>query len=140
MAVAVSPDGRILVIDLQGTLWTLPIADGEATHILDEFHDARQPAWSPDGRTIAFAGRREGKFHIFSMPAKGGNVRQLTFEGSNEDPAWSPDSRYIAFSSNRRGRKKIFLMDLSGRWKIQLTDGVGDDTSPSWSRRLGGVR
>ena len=54
MAAAVSPDGRRLVIDLQGSLWTLPATGGRATRIFDEFYDARQPAWSPDGEAIVF--------------------------------------------------------------------------------------
>ncbi|MFP6625480.1 MAG: Tol-Pal system beta propeller repeat protein TolB [Deltaproteobacteria bacterium] len=139
-----SPDGRRVAFCSSRAgkpqIYTMNADGGGMRRLTFEGNYNCSPAWSPDGKTIAFAGRREGRFHIFSMPAKGGNVRQLTFEGANEDPTWSPDSRYIAFSSNRSGRKKIFLMDLSGRWKIQLTDGVGDDTSPSWSRRLGGVR
>src|SRR5687767_13882728 len=49
MAVAVSPDGRTLAIDLQGSIWTLPATGGAARRLTDGFDDARQPAWSPDG-------------------------------------------------------------------------------------------
>ena len=54
MSVAVSPDGRTLVIDLQGSLWTVPVTGGAAKRITDEYNDARQPSWSPDGRMLAF--------------------------------------------------------------------------------------
>ena len=47
MAVAVSPDGRMLAVDLQGSIWTLPAAGGAATRITDIFNDARQPTFSP---------------------------------------------------------------------------------------------
>ena len=43
MSVAVSPDGRTLAIDLQGSIWTMPAAGGAATRITDIFNDARQP-------------------------------------------------------------------------------------------------
>ena len=97
MAVAVSPDGRTLVIDLQGVLWTLPIAGGEATRILDEFHDARQPAWSPDGTTIVFQSYRRGSWDIWSVGHDGRDARPLT-SGPFDDrePHWSPDGDHGA--------------------------------------------
>src|SRR5690349_17290878 len=59
IAAALSPDGRTLVIDLLGTLWTLPADGGAATPITDIFLDARQPSWSPDGRRLAFQAYRD---------------------------------------------------------------------------------
>ena len=50
MAAALSPDGRTLMIDLQGSLWTLPASGGPAKRVTDEYLDARQPAWAPDNR------------------------------------------------------------------------------------------
>ncbi|HYC54582.1 MAG TPA: Tol-Pal system beta propeller repeat protein TolB, partial [Candidatus Binatia bacterium] len=94
------------------------------------------PVWSPDGRNIAYAGRVGRDFHIFVVPASGGTPRQVTFLGSNEDPSWSPDSRFIAFSRESRNRKKLWLVDVTGHWEHELTTGSGDDSSPSWSRRL----
>ena len=94
------------------------------------------PDWSPDGRHIAYAGQRQGRFHIYVIPARGGEARQVTFAGSNEDPSWSPDSRYIVFSGKRDEYRKLYMVDIYGRWETQLTDGKGDDTSPSWSGRL----
>jgi TolB protein len=113
-----------------------PGDEGSAQRITFEGDYNCSPSWSPDGRHIAFAGRRQGSFQIFVVPAAGGSARQLTFAGSNEDPTWSPDARYIAFSGRRGGQKKIYMTDLQGRWERQLTDGPGNDSSPSWSRRL----
>ena len=94
------------------------------------------PVWSPNGRLIAYAGRVGRDFHIFVVPASGGDARQLTFSGSNEDPTWSPDSRFIVFSREQGPDRKLFLVDITGRWERQLTAGSGDDSSPSWSKRL----
>lgn len=94
------------------------------------------PVWSPDGRYIAYSGRVGRDFHVFVIPAAGGEPRQLTFTGSNEDPSWAPDSRFIVFSREQGGERKLVLVDITGRWERQLTTGSGDDSSPSWSRRL----
>ena len=52
MSVAISPDGSTLATDMQGSIWTMPSAGGAMKRITDVFNDARQPMWSPDGRTI----------------------------------------------------------------------------------------
>src|SRR5580765_484970 len=62
MAVAISPDGRTLAADMQGSIWTMPAGGGAMTRITDLFNDARQPVWSPDGKTIAFFAYRDGGY------------------------------------------------------------------------------
>ena len=56
MSVAVSPDGKTLAMDMQGSIWTLPASGGTAKRITGLFNDARQPVWSPDGKWITFFG------------------------------------------------------------------------------------
>ena len=134
MAAAVSPDGRTLVIDLLGTLWTLPVTGGEATRILDELHDARQPAWSPDGTSIVFQSYRRGSWDIWSVGRDGDDARPLT-SGLFDDrePHWSPDGRQIAFSSDRGGNYDIWTLDLRTAETRQLTDHLANDFAPAWS-------
>src|SRR5688572_28279041 len=54
MAAAASPDGRTLILGIQGSLWTLPVGGGEATRITGPEVEATSPSWSPDGTRIAF--------------------------------------------------------------------------------------
>src|SRR5471032_1477406 len=78
MSVAASPDGRTLAIDLQGSIWTLPVTGGAAKRITDVFNDARQPSFSADGKWIAFQGYRDGGFHIWQVASDGSSQRELT--------------------------------------------------------------
>ncbi|MBI5505655.1 MAG: Tol-Pal system beta propeller repeat protein TolB [Deltaproteobacteria bacterium] len=135
-----SPDGsRLAFCSSRGgvpQVYTMSYPDKKVSRVTFSGNYNCSPVWSPDGRNIAYAGRIGRDFHVFVIPAGGGAARQLTFRGSNEDPTWSPDSRFIAFSREQGASKKIFLVDVTGKWERQLTTGDGDDTSPSWSRRL----
>ncbi|MFN2378014.1 MAG: Tol-Pal system beta propeller repeat protein TolB [Candidatus Binatia bacterium] len=135
-----SPDGsRLAFCSSRGgtpQVYTMSPSSKQATRISFSGSYNCAPVWSPDGRWIAYAGRVGRDFHIFVIPAGGGEGRQLTFSGSNEDPTWSPDSRFIVFAREQASDRKLFLVDITGRWERQLTTGKGDDSSPSWSRRL----
>ncbi len=135
-----SPDGsRLAFCSSRGgtpQVYTMAPSSKEAKRITFAGGYNCAPSWSPDGRYLAYSGRVGRDFHIFVIPAAGGEARQLTFTGSNEDPSWAPDSRFIVFSREQGGDRKLFLVDVTGRWERQLTAGKGDDSSPSWSRRL----
>ena len=138
MSVAVSPDGRRLAIDLQGSIWVLPAAGGTATRITDVFNDARQPAWSPDGRTIAFFAYRDGGYDLWAVNADGTGQRTLT-TGAYDDrePVWSHDGTRIAFSSDRGdplgSNYNIWTLEVATGVLTQLTTHPAEDSMPSWS-------
>src|SRR5688572_33169169 len=75
MQVDVSPDGRTILFDLLGDLYTMPITGGEATRIMGGLSFESQPAWSPDGRTIAFLTDRTGVENLWIADADGSNPR-----------------------------------------------------------------
>ena len=116
MSVAVSPDGRTLVTDLQGSLWTMPAAGGAMTRITDVFNDARQPVWAPDGRTITFFAYRDGNYDLWSVNPDGSNQRKLTWGAFDDrEPTWSPDGTRVAFSSDRGEPARQRLQHLDAR-------------------------
>lgn len=77
------------------------------------------PAWSPDGRRIAFASDREasGVWHIYVMDADGSHVRRVTpadpEDGYFTKPAWSPDGTSILCTRTKDGNVEIFLIELA---------------------------
>jgi len=132
---SVSPDGQTIVFDLQGTLWVMPSAGGEAKPITDALYDARQPQWSPDGSKIAFQSFKDGAWHIYAVAPDGANLTQLTAGGFDErEPAWSPDGAWLAFSSDRSGNYDIWVAAADGSDPRILTTSPANDHTPTWSR------
>ncbi|HEX6941634.1 MAG TPA: hypothetical protein VF128_01835, partial [Gemmatimonadaceae bacterium] len=146
MSVSISPDGRTLAIDLQGTVWTVPATGGAAKAITDFYNDARHPTYSPDGRTIAFQGYRAGGYDIWAVAPDGSNQRQLT-SGPFDDrePAWSHDGTRVAFSSDRgpsisagqprasTGNYNVWVLEVGSGKLTQITTDRADDFMPTWS-------
>ncbi len=134
MAADLSPDKTQLVIDLQGTLWLVPVSGGNARPITDPFGDCRQPSWSPDGKTIAFHAFWDGRYHIWTVSPGGGPPRQRT-TGLYDDrePHWSPDGRQLVFSSDRSGTYDLWQLTLADGSLTQLTHDSGNEFSPAFS-------
>jgi Tol biopolymer transport system component len=81
------------------------------------------PAWSPDGKTLAFTAERDGKIDVYSIPAAGGAETRLTASsGRNEAPEFSPDGEFIYFNSSRTGSIQIWRMRPDGASQEQITD------------------
>lgn len=101
-------------------------ADGSGTRKLT--HNARnnaEPAWSPDGRKIAFRSTRNGNRDIYVMNADGSGKRDLTRHPAQDgSPSWSPDGRRIAFLSDRDGRLEAHVMNADGSGQRSLTQGT----------------
>ena len=98
---------------------------------------AIEPAWSPDGRLVAFVSKRDGVSHVYVMQADGTDVRRLT-DARAEDggPSWSPDGRRIAFA---REGALFWVVRADGRHARQVTKLRALGGFPSWSpdgRRL----
>ncbi|WP_328280897.1 amidohydrolase family protein [Sphingobium sp.] len=134
MAVSVSPDGKWLAVDLQGSLWIIPAKGGKAVRITDYFNDARQPVWAPDGKSLAYFAYREGGYDLWTVKPDGTDARKLT-QGAYDDrePAFSPDGRTIAFSSDRSGNYDIWTLDLASGAIKQVSNNPREDRMPSWS-------
>jgi Tol biopolymer transport system component len=98
---------------------------------LEGLFSAIEPAWSLDGRLIAFASRRDGRSHIYVMRADGTSVRRLTDAASDDhSPTWSPDRSQIAFA---RG-EELFVVASAGGPAHRISRGAGGEAGdPAWS-------
>ncbi|MBI5708000.1 MAG: PD40 domain-containing protein [Armatimonadetes bacterium] len=89
------------------------------------------PAWSPDGKRIAFA--RDAQ--VWVMEADGTNQVKLTTGGINNDsPSWSPDGSKIVFRSQRDNwNSEIYVMNSDGTGQTRMTNSAESDRYPNWS-------
>ena len=115
-------------------------ADGsEITRLTNSDRVAREPAWSPDGRRIAFSSSY-GHAHssIYVMDMDGSNARMAWGGIPGYGPAWSPDGRRIVFTNYpgrgdiQTGDTEIYTINADGSGWTQLTDNDYGDYSPSW--------
>ena len=97
MSLDLSRDGRTIVFELLGDLYTLPVTGGEATRITSGQAYDMQAAFSPDGKRIVFVSDRNGSENIWIANADGTKARALTTtERENYmSPIWTPDGDYV---------------------------------------------
>ena len=98
----------------QSLIYTLPITGGTPRQITPT-GPSYWHGWSPDGKTLAFCGERDGEFDIYTIPAGGGpKTRLTTAPGLDDGPEYSPDGKFIYFNSVRTGTMQIWRMQADG--------------------------
>lgn len=107
------------------------------SHGVEATSAPRTPAWSPDGRRIAFeAAEPARKSDVYVMNADGSELQRLTRNPAGDvDPAWSPDGQKIAFAGyrNHGDQVDIFVMNADGTDQRSLTHSAVHESAPTWS-------
>jgi Tol biopolymer transport system component/C-terminal processing protease CtpA/Prc len=99
---AISPDGSQICFAYKGDLWLVNKAGGNATLLTSHVANDRQPVWSPDGKSIAFASERHGNFDVFTIGIENGKTQRITSHSAHEFPsAFSADGQRIYFYATR---------------------------------------
>ena len=125
LSLDVSPDGKTIVFELLGDIYTLPIEGGQAKLVDGGMAFDAQPKFSPDGKWIAFLSDREGMENVWIMKADGSEPQQVSKDPNSEfaSPSWSPDGKYIFVSKTNFGigPREIWMYHIDGGTGIQVT-------------------
>ncbi len=136
---AVSPHGVRAVFQAHCDILTVPTKHGDPQNITDTPGVCeRYPAWSPDGKDIAYFSDASGEYQLYVSPQNGiGEIQKIPLgehPAFSFEPVWSPDSHYLAFSSVDQ---HLWLLDVkTGKMTSVAThyyDGGYESFSPSWS-------
>lgn len=122
-------------------LWELPLdadgsASGEPIKRVSSTRTERQPAWSPDGKRIAFISDRGGTNELWSASVDGSDpIRHTDFAGPiPSSPAWSPDGGSLAFGVAVDGHSDIWVVGRESRRPRRSVDWSSHEQNPSFSR------
>ena len=128
MNIDLSPDGKTLVFDLLGDIYTMPVKGGKATALMTDIAWQMQPRFSPDGKHIAFTSDEDGGDNLWIMNRDGSNAKAVSSESFRllNSPAWSPDGNYLVgrkhyTKSRSLGAGEVWLYHKTGGKGVMLT-------------------
>ena len=128
---------------MRATRYSLEVADMDGfhpQHLLVSSEPVMSPAWSPDGRSIAYVSFENKRAQIYKVDVSTGQRRLITnFSGINGAPAWSPSGKEMAVVLSKEGTPKIYSVNMENGQMRQLTFGTAIDTEPKYSADGGSI-
>jgi TolB protein len=117
--------------------YRLQVADSDGANprtILESRQPILSPAWSPDGKKLAYAAFESGHLRVYRQEIASGIRHEVAgFPGINSAPAWSPDGSRLALTLSRDGNPEIYLVDLRSGQLQRLTENSAIDTEPAFA-------
>ena len=121
----------------KGKKYQLKIADADGYNPRTVFSSSNQllsPAWSPDGRRLAYVSFENDRTEVFVQDITTGKRSKVSSKpGINSAPAWSPDGTSIALTLSFDGNPDVYILEVESRKLRKLTAHYGIDTEPTWS-------
>jgi len=119
-----SPSTRRAVISIRGELFTIATERGDTTRIAESPARDTQPAWSPDGKWIAFISDRSGQDELWICDTNGDNLKKLSASAREKSGLeWAPDSKSFLYSSSDKSLYRVNIDD--GQTQVVATGDVG---------------
>jgi tricorn protease len=132
---AISPSGARALFGARGDVFTAPAKEGEVRNLTDS-QGVRElaPAWSPDGRWVAYLSDRSGEYEIYVRPSDGsGEERRVTTDGEiwRFPAVWSPDSTKLAYGDKKQ---RLRVVDVATGRTTEVDHSTRNDiTNYSWA-------
>ena len=122
-SVDISPDGKTIIFDMMGDLYSIPAAGGKATQLTRGLAFDQHPRYSPDGKKILFVSDKSGAENLWYIDTEKKDTVQLTKEINQNFPSadWTPDGKYIVYAKGRRVNK-LYMIHKDGGSGTQLID------------------
>ncbi|MET0650353.1 MAG: PDZ domain-containing protein [Pyrinomonadaceae bacterium] len=132
---SISPSGVRALFGARGDIFTAPAKEGEVRNLTDS-QGVREaaPAWSPDGRWVAYLSDRSGEWEYYVRPSDGtGQERRVSTDGDvwRYPAVWSPDSRMLAYGDKKQ---RLRIVDVANGKTTDVDRGTRNDiTSYNWA-------
>jgi Tol biopolymer transport system component len=137
LSLSLTPDGKTIIFELMGDLYSLPIGGGEAKAITTGMAFDSQPSVSPDGKLIAFVSDREGSENLWICKIDGTEPKQLSKDpqGDFESPSWTPDGEYVLVSRKPdNALHEVWMYNIQGGTGVQVSKSSPKPDTPPQQR------
>ncbi len=131
VAPKISPDGKQVAFVALNDLWLWEIGDEDPRPLTNDGHMALDPAWSPDGKKLAYSSDKAGTQNIYILDLETGKEQQLTFisSGAEVAAAWSPNGTQIAFQDQTG---ETYTVDVETKEIDQVIPSLNLPGTPTW--------
>ena len=134
-----SPDGSLIAFHESDSLGGIFVAGATGESVRRLTDTGFDPAWSPDGKQIAFTteeigdpSSRQGEARLYIVDAAGGTPRKV-LDGDAAQASWSPSGERLVYWSNTGGQRDVYTVTATGGHRVAVTQDAAIDWSPVWS-------